>query len=339
MTDKNITISYDSLTKPITRDEVKHYAEGMGTPPYFLRSVLITILVIVGIIVSILSEPSPTTPLAYATLLVFIGGFVLYSVTTYRGRQKRFARLQRFAKLNNAKAKSNSYPQGYDGEIFNHGHSRCIDLALTFGDGLELGSYTYAEGHGRNTRYYHWSYAFISLNRPMPHIILDAKSNNSFRKFTNLPISYQSTQKISLEGDFDSYFTLYAPEGYNKDILYLFTPDVMAVLIDYGKDYDIEIINQTMYLYSSRPLHLDSEKSIKPFVSIIYTLSKKIAAQNQNYRDERMQDTSNTKQRVGLYSQTTAIAPQGRRLKTSLKLSSVVTFIIVAVFIIAQLIQ
>ena len=38
------------------------------------------------------------------------------------------------------------------------------------------------------------------------------------------------TQVLSLEGDFDRYFTLYCPKEYERDALYVFTPDLMALL-------------------------------------------------------------------------------------------------------------
>ncbi len=39
-------------------------------------------------------------------------------------------------------------------------------------------------------------------------------------------------QVLPLEGDWDRHFTLYCPEGYERDALQVMTPDVMAAMID-----------------------------------------------------------------------------------------------------------
>lgn len=42
---------------------------------------------------------------------------------------------------------------------------------------------------------------------------------------------------LSLEGDFDRYFTLYCPGDYERDALYVFTPDLLALLIDESRHF------------------------------------------------------------------------------------------------------
>lgn len=48
-------------------------------------------------------------------------------------------------------------------------------------------------------------------------------------------------QVLSLEGDFDRYFTPYCPKQYERDALSVFTPDLMALCIDEAAPFDIEI--------------------------------------------------------------------------------------------------
>ncbi len=335
MSDRISNISFSSLSEPITPEEIQEYAKDAGSPPYFLRSILIIATLIAATVLSLFSVMDfPGLPLLLVILIFMVGTFLYFTVTTFRKHQRRFALLKRFASRNGAEAKSNTFPQGYDGLIFNQGHSRRITLSVAFPDGLELGNYTYAEGGGKNTKFFTWSFIAVPLNRPMPHIILDAKSNNMLGRFTNLPVAYQSTQKISLEGDFDSYFTLYAPQDYDQDILYLFTPDVMVALIDHGQSYDIEIINQTMYLYRMQTIDFDSESSLRIPMSTANILAQKIIDQNQNYRDSRLQMPTNAEQVTSIASQSTDIASQGRKLKVGIKASSVISFIVVMLYFI-----
>src|SRR5690606_32829643 len=77
------------------------------------------------------------------------------------------------------------------------------------------------------------SYAYVALRLEtmLPHFVLDATRNN--RTFgSSIPMPIAGGQTLSLEGDFDSHVTLHCPQGYERDALYVFTPDLMALLID-----------------------------------------------------------------------------------------------------------
>lgn len=68
-------------------------------------------------------------------------------------------------------------------------------------------------------------------------------------------------QRLSLEGDFDKTFTLLCPTGYERDALYLFTPDVMARLMDAAGDFDVELVDDWVFLSSPRDVvTLDPER-------------------------------------------------------------------------------
>jgi hypothetical protein len=57
-------------------------------------------------------------------------------------------------------------------------------------------------------------------------------------------------QRLSLEGDFDQHFSLHSPHGYERDALYVFTPDLMALLIDETGDFDVEIVDEWFFVYA-----------------------------------------------------------------------------------------
>lgn len=76
-----------------------------------------------------------------------------------------------------------------------------------------------------NHRVAHKPFGYIrfKLPRRLPNMVLDANFNNSAFK-TTMPSTVRSDQKLSLEGDFDKYYTLYVPKQYETDALYVFTP-------------------------------------------------------------------------------------------------------------------
>ncbi|GAA3946832.1 hypothetical protein [Microbacterium soli] len=91
-------------------------------------------------------------------------------------------------------------------------------------------------------------YLSIRLPRRMPHMVLDATANDR-GPFSSLLKRPRADQRLSLEGDFDSHFRLYTPNGYETDALYVFTPDFMALLIDETGDLDVEIRDDHLVVY------------------------------------------------------------------------------------------
>ncbi len=83
----------------------------------------------------------------------------------------------------------------------------------------------------------------------LPHIVLDPP-----RATASVLGLWERGQHLSLEGDFDRYFRLYCPTGYERDALYLFTPDVMARFIDSAATLEVEIVDDWLFLYSSTEL-------------------------------------------------------------------------------------
>ena len=71
-------------------------------------------------------------------------------------------------------------------------------------------------------------YLAVRLQRKLPQFVLDS-SRNDDGKYSNLPMPIAGGQRLSLEGDFDQHFALHSPRGYERDALYIFTPDLMAL--------------------------------------------------------------------------------------------------------------
>jgi len=200
----------------------------------------------------------------------------------------RAERLQRFAAANGFVWQHQVYDPRMPGMLFPFGslgiahdhirmdHPRRIEVAnyerLTSSVGLKES--------GR------WGYAAVKLSRPLPHIVLDAVGNNSLLS-ANLPATFMRDQRLSLEGDFDTYFRLYCPAGYERDALYLFTPDVMARFIDHAAALDVEIVDDWLFLYSTRDLSTVDAKTWEWLFSAIDAVLDKVA-QWERWRDERL---------------------------------------------------
>ncbi|WP_314426156.1 hypothetical protein [uncultured Microbacterium sp.] len=215
---------------------------------------VIAIPIVVSTAISILNSPG-SSGFAGLVLLVFLGiGVAVAAAAVVSWRRSRVTRyrLDAFARANGMSYEARVSDPRLPGMVFGLGHSR-VATDLVRGDRprfVEFGNFQYTTGSGKNATTHRWGYVAVKLDVPLPNIVLDAKGNNGFG--SNLPAAFQREQRLSLEGDFDRYFTLYCPTGYEQDALYLFTPDIMARFIDNAAELDVEIVDDWLFLYTQR---------------------------------------------------------------------------------------
>jgi len=149
-------------------------------------------------------------------------------------------------------------------------------------------------------------YLALTLARRLPNMVLDGKRNNPLvgSSLLHLPLS---DQRFSLEGDFDKYFDLYVPSGYERDALYVFTPDLMALMIDEASDFDIEIRDDQLIVYASAPLDLKNPAWWQWMERVMAVVGRKAFTQTDGYSDERVGDRA-----------ANVVAPEARLLRRGL---------------------
>lgn len=98
-----------------------------------------------------------------------------------------------------------------------------------------------------------WMYIEVQLRRDTDlHIFLDALFNNhgvidaSAHSSLGVP---PALGRLSLEGNFDATFKLYVALDRMREALEVLTPDVMALLIDFSHQFDVEIIGSRLLMY------------------------------------------------------------------------------------------
>lgn len=256
-------------------------------------------------------------------LTLAITAFFIYRVIARAGALRRY-RLTKFAVRNGMLYSTTSTLPRFHGTIFTVGNSRAVYERL-WGESespLEIGNYRYTTGSGKNKSTHHWSYLAIRLPRRLPHMLLDAKGNNSIFG-SNLPKTFGRDQRLSLEGNFDEYFTLYCPREYEADALYVFTPDLMALLIDEAADLDVEIMDDWMFVYAKSKLDFSNPHQLSRLLGIVDTVGKKTRSRSVRYADDRVLadataggDAVAGAPLVGPRLAHNLIAPKGRRLKS-----------------------
>lgn len=138
------------------------------------------------------------------------------------------------------------------GTLFMHGHSKKGSSAFTGKLGewpLTVFRYDYATGSGKSRRSYDATVVEVELPRNMPHMVIDSLAEEGLGYGSVLPIEFDKSQKIDLEGDFYKYFALYAPDKYGISALTVIAPDAMQALMEHAALCDIEIIDNKLYFY------------------------------------------------------------------------------------------
>ncbi|WP_203580799.1 hypothetical protein [Microbacterium hibisci] len=215
-------------------------------------------------------------------------GITLFVRGARAGRERRY-RLDRFARANAMEYLPRLDAPGLPGMIFSIGSARhALDLVRgrqpRF---VEFANYRYTTGSGKNQQTHQWGYVAVKLDTPLPHIVLDATSNNGLFGASNLPLTFDKEQRLSLEGDFDRFFSLYCPADYERDALYLFTPDIMARFIDNAAALDVEIVDDWLFLYAKRDFSTLDPQTWAWLFSVVGALLDKFA-QWARWRDERL---------------------------------------------------
>lgn len=241
-----------------------------------------------------------------------------YYYWKFRRDIQRIASIHRFAEANDMHAIASSSSDQYPGTLFSDGHTREVVMALRTKnekEPIEIGNYRFVTGHGRSARNHDFTYMLIKLDKVLPHIFIDSKSNNSFWNREHAS-DYSKSQHLQFEGDFNKYFTALVPDDYGRDANYIFTPDVLLALLDYGKDYDFELMGDTLILFRRGQVNLADPKKLEVMFSKASIFAAKFRKQTQLYTDERVAASA-----VG------TVAPEGQKLRTAFP------WILVAIFI------
>ncbi len=288
-----------------------------------VNSILISVILVMFFVSAIATYR--TSPLFWAMhggfvlALCFVGYYFLFK------NAKHKVRLTRFATQNGMEIAFDNKNPMLEGLYFQVGDDRVLTAELKSPqEGITIGQYKYNVSSGNSKTTKTVGFAKFTLTRKLPHIVLDNQHNN-FWKMSNLPAYFSSNQKLSLEGDFDSHFTLYAPKEYERDALYIFTPDVMANFIDNGYAFDAEIVDDCLYMYTDKNSDLTNEKYFKTVYAAIRSLGHKIEQQSDYYKDDRVASRAEN-----------VVAHQGRRLKPGL---SALAIIVIVFFIPFQVVQ
>ncbi len=331
------------LTTPAPQEVADYRTQARASGATWANTTVQTIIVIVvvgligisvlvpvvgGILVYLLDGIANGSPITIAALLFFVLVIGIFGFSIARvaisgsGKWGRWLRLDRFARANGFTFSPESPNPGYPGAIFQLGDSRKATEHFRTVEGrfLDFGNYQYTTGSGKNRTTRVWGFLAIELDRKLPHMVLDSKANNGLFGGSNLPATFDKDQILSLEGDFDRFFALYCPKEYERDALYVFTPDLMALLIDNAAPFDVEIIDDWMFVYSSSAFPVAQPAVYQRLLRIVETVGAKTLTQTDRYQDDR----------AAAPFAANVVAPGGTRLKRGVSVGAIILIAVAA---------
>lgn len=115
-----------------------------------------------------------------------------------------------------------------------------------------------------------FAYIHVALQDSYPHTIVDGH-DGILR--SDLVAKVGNVEKVLLEGTLANQFHVYTVKGVGQDSLYTLTPDILAHILDYGTDFNVEIISNSMYVLAS-PDHLQDPQKFANFMNLALYLTK-----------------------------------------------------------------
>jgi hypothetical protein len=180
----------------------------------------------------------------FPLVLPFIG----YSIARSK-IQHEFMR--QFALANDFSYAPTGSLDGLDGSLFQIGHGKSVSDVVSGqfqGHPITLFTYTYVTGYGRSEQTHTYTVYELQFDITLPDILLE---NTSHTFGESLFEKMSAKEFIRLEGDFNKYFSLSIPKGYEVEALEIFTPDVMQELIEKAKAFSMEIVNGHLFIYGN----------------------------------------------------------------------------------------
>ncbi|MDR0397733.1 MAG: DUF3137 domain-containing protein [Candidatus Nomurabacteria bacterium] len=179
---------------------------------------------------------------------------------------------------------------GIDGVFFKRG-TNSFDNLVDINSRTICFEHCKTIGSGKSAQSYYFNVVRYNFERKVPNILLDGLKN-----LNPMHGEQYNAQALRLEGDFNKHFKVFVPPSYHLDALQILTPDVMADLVDYAAEYDIELVDQYVYIATSRNLMVSDYASFtQNFFARISEIIKELSEQVDAYTDRHDSHEANSR--------------------------------------------
>lgn len=160
---------------------------------------------------------------------------------------------------------------------------------------FETATRTFTVGSGQGATLVTCRAVKIPLGSELPRMTLRSRSGGGV--LGQLPKRSRGTNVLRLEGNFSDLFELSVPSGYERDALYLLTPDLMVVLLDNVADLDLETVDSTLHVYLPAD-DLSRPDALRRLLTVVAVLDDRFGLRARRYRDDRAEPIDPERYRV-----------------------------------------
>lgn len=288
-------LRFEAFDRPVSLADIRKELPDPGDK--LQTAVSWAVLAVMIVIACVALLPQGISSLEDTVNVLIIGAVIAVTVLTFmpfilKKNLRDVLKIKRFAEENDLDFLYNQKNAQRSGMIFNKGEDRVLQVGFsgTVGDRqtFEIANYSYVTGSGKNRSENKWGFVRITLSRQLPHMVIDSRRNNFIA--SNLPELFDSSQQLRLEGNFNDYFDVYVPAGYENDALYVLTPDIMALLLDDAAGYDLEITGNQLFVYGEGGFNFHDPSAIEKLVGMAQKFQAEFEMQTDYYADERVGD-------------------------------------------------
>lgn len=287
-------IDYAPLSSSVSGADIRSYQKINKNNRRFspgLPGIILILLLSAALSLSLSGTLSSGSILVAVLMVVFTAGIMGALYVEGRHATINAIRAQRFAQANGMKFLDNYDSTVEQGAMFQRGDDRFATRLLSGdinGRTFLIGQHQYTTGSGKSRHTTPVMFVAVDMPKALPHVAIDRR-NNSF----NVGDDFERSQRYSMEGDFDKYFTVYCPKGYERDLLYFLTPELMQALVEMNKDFDAEIIGKKLYFYQGGNKTYTAE-SLQAIFKLISLIGGEVAENTHRYVDARAADGQTT---------------------------------------------
>jgi len=160
-------------------------------------------------------------------------------------------------------------------------------LVSTSGPDVRIGTLERSSAADHRGYVQDWGFLAIRLGTSLPNIQLLSRSGRAMLDADSPLAAPRGDQELSLEGDFDDHFRLLCPVGYERDALYIFTPNLMALLIDEAHDFSVQLIDDVIVFSSPSAFDLSDSALTDRLFRIVDIVGAKALSRVARYSDDR----------------------------------------------------
>lgn len=204
----------------------------------------------------------------FLVIPVLVGG----SLWAYVVQQVRTRFWLQFAHTHGFAYQPKGDPSAEVAVMFRQGHSRRMHhviVGTAEGRALRISSYRFTIGSGKHSTTYPYTVFEFRFSGQFPHLYLNQRFNG---------YSVSVGEAVPLPAEFEKKFTLRAPREYEIEALEVFTPDLLAYLLDAEFEHDLEIVDQELLIFTVGFVNTldDLERKFADAVALAQRLAPKL---------------------------------------------------------------